>query len=300
MFGYLYVAAALAAGLTKGWCGKKTSGIITGMRPTLLFNAVRMLLCIPIGLLFVSQSGSLTGLVTDPLTALISAVSGVSTALFVVTWIGCVRWGAYMMVDVFVTLGIILPVFLSTLLLGEELRAAHLLGLALLVFAAYMMCTYDRSLHRDRPRLHTKQLLLLMLCGITNGMTQFSQKWLRHVGDADISVFNFYTYVFASAVLLLLWILCPRSSDTPRISSSDLRRLALFVTLMSACLFLHSFCSTAAAGYLPSAQLYPLMQGSALILSMLMSAVCFGERINLRCAVGIASSFAAMLCIEFL
>ena len=300
MLGYLYVAAALAAGLTKGWCGKKTSGIIVGMRPTLLFNAVRMLLCIPIGFLFVWASDAVQNLIADPLIYLIAAVSGISTALFVVTWIGCVRWGAYMMVDVFVTLGIMIPVFLCTLLFDEPLRAAHVIGLVLLVFAAYMMCTYNRSLHQDRPRLRVKQLLLLFLCGASNGITQFSQKWLRHVGNTDISVFNFYTYIFASAVLLILLLLFPKEDRAPNIAKNDLRRLALFVILMSACLFLHSFCSTAAAGYLSSAQLYPLMQGSALILSMLMSAVCFGERINVRCVIGIVSSFAAMLCIEFL
>jgi multidrug transporter EmrE-like cation transporter len=69
---------------------------------------------------------------------------------------------------------------------------------------------------------------------------------------------------------------------------------------MSLCIFLHSYCSTAAAGYLPSYQLYPLMQGSALILSMLMSAVCFGERITVRSICGIVSAFAAMLCINLL
>lgn len=300
MLGYLYVAAALAAGLTKGWCGKKASGIITGMRPTLLFNAVRMLLCIPIGFLFVWASDSVQNLIAEPIIYLIAAVSGISTALFVVTWIGCVRWGAYMMVDVFVTLGIMIPVLLCTLLFDESLRTAHLVGLVLLVFAAYMMCTYNRSLHREGSRLRIKQLLLLFMCGASNGITQFSQKWLRHVSNTDVSVFNFYTYVFASAVLLILFFLFPKENSTQKLAQNDMRRLALFVTLMSACLFLHSFCSTAAAGYLSSAQLYPLMQGSALILSMLMSAVCFGEHINVRCAIGIASSFAAMLCIELL
>jgi uncharacterized membrane protein len=191
MLGYLYVAAALAAGLTKGWCGKKTSGIIIGMRPTLLFNAVRMLLCIPIGFLFVLASDAVQNLITDPLIYLIAAVSGISTALFVVTWIGCVRWGAYMMVDVFVTLGIMIPVFLCTLLFDEPLRAAHVIGLALLVFAAYMMCTYNRSLHQDRPRLRVKQLLLLFLCGVSSGFKR--SVLLRQRGSnlfGSLSFFN--------------------------------------------------------------------------------------------------------------
>ena len=99
MIGYIFVLCALAAGLTKGYCGKKTSGVITGLRGTVLFNAIRMLICIPIGALFVLFTAKGANFDVDALTLIISAVSGVSTAMFVVTWIGCVRVGAYMMVD---------------------------------------------------------------------------------------------------------------------------------------------------------------------------------------------------------
>ena len=72
------------------------------------------------------------------------------------------------------------------------------------------------------------------------------------------------------------------------------------MVIMSLCLFLHSLFSTMAAGYLTSSQLYPLMQGGALVLSMLMCAIFFGERITLRCLVGIGTAFAALLCINLL
>ncbi|MGM9624873.1 MAG: EamA family transporter [Eubacteriales bacterium] len=301
MIGYLYVAGALAAGVTKGYCGKKTSGVIRTTRSTLLFNAVRMLLCIPIGFLFVLTAGATGSLTADGTTLFSSLLSGLSTALFVVTWIGCVRWGAYMMVDVFVTLGILIPMLFSAICFGEPIRLVHLLGLVLLIFAAYLMCTYHKKLSDNTRKIGIPQYLLLFLCGISNGITQFAQKWFRYACDTDISVFNFYTYVVAAAVLLLCFLFCNNtSSDTEQINTASMCRLAVYVLLMSACLFFHSYCSTAAAGYLSSSQLYPLMQGSALILSMLMSAVCFGERITVRSILGIVSAFAAMLCINLL
>ncbi len=301
MLGYLFVIGALAAGVTKGYCGKKTSGLIQGTRATFWFNAVRMLLCIPIGFLFVLSAGGLSALSVDWLTLIISSVSGVSTALFVVTWIGCVRWGAYMMVDVFITLGAVIPMTLCMVLFGETVGMFQLLGLVLLVFAAYLMCTYNQTLSGG-GRLHIGQILLLVLCGASNGLTQFSQKWLRYAGNTDVSVFNFYTYIIAAGVLVLCAILYrePGTGEESADKRANLRRLGIYVVIMSGCLFLHSFCSTAAAGYLPSSQLYPLMQGSSLVLSMLMSAICFGERITVRCVVGIAVTFAALLCINLL
>ena len=299
MVGYLFVIGALAAGVTKGYCGKRTSGEIRGTRATLLFNAVRMLLCIPIGLAVVGRAGALSALASDAMMLIVSAVSGISTALFVVTWIACVRWGAYMMVDVFITLGVVIPTVLSAILFGEAVTVVQILGLLILVFAAYMMCTYNSTLRGGGVRLTRGQLLLLILCGASNGITQFSQKWLAHIDGAVLSVFQFYTYVFAAALLLLCaaWYR-PRGEQSTDEAKPNLVRLGIYAVIMAGCLFLHSFCSTAAAGYLPSAKLYPLMQGSSLVLAMLMSSICFGERINLRCIIGIAAAFAAMLCIN--
>ncbi len=301
MIGYIFVLCALAAGLTKGYCGKKTSGVITGLRGTVLFNAIRMLICIPIGALFVLFTAKGANFDVDALTLIISAVSGVSTAMFVVTWIGCVRVGAYMMVDVFITLGVMIPIFSTAMLFGEEIRLTHIIGLLLLIFAAYLMCSYNNRL-KQIGRMNVKQLALLAVCGSFNGINQFTQKWLRYSTETEVSVYNFYTYIFAACTLLLLAALMPKqkSNASEGKKSLPIKRLAIYVTLMSACLFLHSFCSASAAGYLTSAQLYPLMQGLGLTCSMIMSAVCFGERITPRCVLGIVTAFAAMLCINLL
>ena len=46
--GYVFLALALIAGATKGYCGKKTSGFVSGFRDSMLANMIRMLLCIAI------------------------------------------------------------------------------------------------------------------------------------------------------------------------------------------------------------------------------------------------------------
>ena len=131
--GYLYAAGAVLAGLTKGYCGKMTGGTIKGLRATLMFNALRMCLCVPIGLLFAIRSAS--PLAVSPKELLIFAVSGVSTALFVMSWIICIRQGAYMMVDTFVTLGVAVPVVLCRVIYGEAIKPTQTVGMVLLLAA---------------------------------------------------------------------------------------------------------------------------------------------------------------------
>ena len=299
--GYLFCLFALLVGVTKGYCGKKTSGTVTTLPGTMLFNAVRMLICIPIGFLCVLIYTGSPSLAIDGKTLLISVLSGAATSCFVVSWIACVRKGAYMMVDVFLTLGVIVPVVLCRIFFDEAVRWNQILGILLLAAAAYIMCSYNKSIGKAKIKLSS--VLLLTFCGAANGLTSFSQKWFRYESSADVSLFNFYTYIFSAVILIACWLTVraahpDQSGGT--IDRKTLIRLGGYVTVMSLCLFLHSLFSTMAAGYLASSQLYPLMQGGSLVLSMLMSAVFFGEKINLRCIIGIGVTFAALLCINLL
>jgi len=47
--GYLFLALALASGVTKGYCGKKTSFAIKSNSDSMIINTLRMLACILIG-----------------------------------------------------------------------------------------------------------------------------------------------------------------------------------------------------------------------------------------------------------
>ena len=49
MLGYVFLSLALLAGVTKGYCGKRTSGYVCRYRDASLANLVRMALCIAIG-----------------------------------------------------------------------------------------------------------------------------------------------------------------------------------------------------------------------------------------------------------
>ena len=47
--GYLFLSLALAAGLTKGFCGKKMGNVAANISSAALLNGVRMLFCILFG-----------------------------------------------------------------------------------------------------------------------------------------------------------------------------------------------------------------------------------------------------------
>ena len=300
--GYLFLALALAAGITKGYCGKKTSFAIKSNSDSMIINVLRMLACIFIGFVLIVIQGDIMSLKADGLTILICAMSGIASAVMVVSWLLSVRTGAYMMVEVFLLLGVIVPIVLCRIFFGEHIGLWQIIGIAVLLVAVFIMCTYNTSL---KGKMSIASILLLLLCGISNGLADFSQKWfVRTYHEGSVAAFNFYTYVFA-AVTLIIAYLAFRTADKkgenkPRPPHKVIKPIWIYVAVMPVCLFANSYFKTVAAQHLDAIKLYPLNQGGAVILSLLMSSILFKEKINAKCILGIALSFVALLMINLL
>ena len=293
--GYIFLIIALFCGAAKGFCGKKTSGFVAEYKDALFTNAIRMILCILIGFILLAVQGNINLLRVDTSVIMITLLSGVTTSAFVVLWLLAVRKGAYMMLDVFLTIGVIVPLVLSNIFFGEEIRINQWAGLAILLVAVVIMCSYNNQI---KEKMSISSLVLLIFCGTSNGLTDFSQKWFTKSVGGDAAVFNFYTYVFSAVVLIILYLI-ERIKNPSRGSEGLLiKNIGIYVTIMALCLFANSYFKTLAASYLSSAALYPLNQGSALILSSFMSAIFFKEKLTPRCIIGIILSFVGLLVIN--
>lgn len=299
--GYLFIFIALLCGVTKGFCGKKTSGTLVNTSDAMMVNTVRMLACIFVGLAILLFGGDVSTLAASPKFIAVAALSGVATAAFTVTWLLSVKQGAYMMVDVFLLIGVVLPLLLCKFIYGEDIELVQWIGILLLMVAGYIMCTYNASI---KGKMSLKALVLLVLCALSNGITDFSQKmFTRELPSGNVAAFNLYTYLFAGLTLAICCI-CFRSVEKKKASLQPPRKVILpiigYIAVMAVCLFLNSYFKTLAAHYLDAAEIYPLSQGGSVILSMIMSAVFFKEKINLRCIVGVSLSFVALILINVL
>lgn len=299
MMGYLFLAISLFAGAAKGYCGKKTSGYVNGYRDAMLANTVRMVLCTIIGAVLIIAGGNMGQLKPTPQILLISALSGVTTSIFVVCWLISVKKGAYMMLDVFLMLGVLVPIVAGRFVFGEAIKLTQWLGIGVLFIAVIIMCSYNNSI---KEKMSISALLLLIVCGLANGLTDFSQKlFVKQLSELPIAVFNFYTYVFSALVLVIfLVIFSARERGQGTTGVSGLKHIFGYIAVMSICLFANSYFKTKAAGFLDSAQLYPLNQGLALMLSSIMSATLFRERLTLKCIIGLALSFVGLIIINVL
>ena len=298
--GYLFLAVALFAGAAKGYCGKKTSGYVNGYRDAMLANTIRMVLCTLIGLIMIIAAGNASQLRPTPTLIAIAALSGVTTSVFVVCWLISVKKGAYMMLDVFLMLGVLVPILAGHFLFGEAVKITQWLGIGVLFVAVMIMCSYNNSI---KEKMSISAIILLIVCGVANGLTDFSQKlFVRELSKTPIAVFNFYTYIFSALVLAIFLIVfgAKERAQGTKTDMAGVKHIFGYIAVMSVCLFANSYFKTKAAGFLDSAQLYPLSQGLALILSSVMSATLFHERLTFKCIIGLALSFAGLIIINVL
>ena len=298
--GYLFLIIALFAGVTKGFCGKKTSFAITTTSDSMVMNVLRMGVCILIGFFFIVFSGELGSLKLESALLFPALLSGVASAAFVVSWLLSVRTGAYMMVEVFLLLGTIVPIVLCRVFFAEAVSVWQIAGIVLLLISVFIMCTYNMDV---KGKIKPLAFLLLLLCGLASGIADFSQKlFVKAATDKSVLAFNFYTYVFAALCLLCIYLVFRiaerKRNGEARSPLAVVKPIWIYVLVMAICLFANSFFKTQAAQYLNAASLYPLNQGCAVVLSLLMSAIIFKEKINAKCIVGICISFVALLMIN--
>ena len=295
--GYLFALISVLTGNIKGYCGKRTSSLMSRTDSAFLVNSIRMALCIVIGAIVVTMGGE--GFSLPKGTMPIAILSGISTSLFVVSWILAVRKSAYMMMDVFLMIGLIIPMVLGKILYNEEIKPTQWAGFALLIVATVLMCFYNVSI---KGKMKLSDFILPILNGIGNGVTDFSQRMFTASADGGKATFNFYTYLFSFVILTLTYFICKTvSSVRGNDKKTDFSpKMFIYIMIMAVCLFFSSYTKTLAADYLSSVTLYPLCQGLALVGSIIMAALFFGEKPNSKCIFGVCLAFVALMMINLL
>lgn len=295
--GYCFLGISLLCGSIKGYCGKRLSGQVEKHKDAVYANLLRMLLCTGIGLGIVFFKEGIFSLQIHYNVLFSTFLSGVSTAVFVVSWLLLVRHGAYMLLDVFSMIGVVIPLIGGKIFFQETIKGTQWVGLLILLCAVCIMCSYNNSI---KEKITKMSFLLLVVCGTANGITDFSQKLFIKTAEAtSVVVFNFYTYFFAALSLGIYYSMIKKSEGKTK-EKTNFDKRYVYICVMSVSLFIASYFKTRAASYLSAAELYPMFNGTALILSTFMARIFFHEKISVKCIVGIVLSFIALIFINVL
>ncbi len=309
---YLIVLAVLFFLSAKGFCGKKTSIFVRNSADALLLNSVRMIFCIVIGLVMVMLEGATFAI--DGGMFLICLLSGVSNALFLVSWMLAIQRNAMVTVDVTLTVGSILPAVLCALFFGEAISIPKMFGFALIVIAALILSGYHKG-----PQVKTGVfgIVMLLLGAFGDGMIGFTQQLYKqfytpngihtHGVYYENSVFQFYTFVFTAVIMTAVFGVGffrqyagrekNERSSFVKYAFAPVRIAIIYIIIMAICLFAGSYLQTLATNTygMPSQTLYPIIKGGCLITVNITAFLFFDEKITKRSIMGSAVALCGIV-----
>ena len=311
---YIVLFGALLCLTVKGYSGKRISTRVKTARDPYLFNFLRMVFCVIIGLLFVFTEGSQKFLSIEPKMVAICALSGISHAMFLVFWMLAIRKNSMVSVDIGLTLGSLIPSILCLILFKEPFSGAKMIGFALILLATFVISSGSSA----KTKKSALGMVLLGLTAVGDGLSGFAQQLYKQFYTSegtrvwDIvypkTIFHLYTYVFTAFILLSVVIvysvISMKKSSVPsqveaqnepnalkEISSA---RVIFHIFIMAVCLFASNYLQTVATTDLgmSSQMMYPIIKGGTLATVTVVAMVFFGEKVTKR---SISGSLIALL-----
>lgn len=304
--GYLSLITACFCAAIKAFSGKKISAKVARTADAMYANGVRMVICVIIGLIIALIADGPAALIPSGSTFLIAFISAAANATMLISWVLAVKTGALVLLDIFLLLGSSLPLVLSAVYFDEGIVPVQYVGLAVMLLAVIVMCTYNNTI---KTKLTLKGVMLLLLCGFTNGIVSFAQKYFTKTEPGgSITVFNLWAFLFAAVIIfaaLFIVLLsgkksAEKDSDAPPPQLVSLSSIYGFVIIMAVALFVNNFAITYAAKMLDAVLVYPAQNAINIIFTTLMANIIFKEKINLKGIIGIILALVSIFLINVL
>lgn len=287
----LFLFLAVLCGTIKGYFGKRISGYGDTASACVHMQLFRLVICAAVGggmLLFRMPAVVIAG----PEEFLVDLLSGVSTAVFVISWTLAAHSDAYMLVTACNTAAFLIPMLFGFFFFDESISGKQIAGIVSIVLAVFFLVLYNNKI---KAKFTWKSGLLLFLLFLTQGLVDASKKlYTYRYPEGSNESFQFFTFLIAALCLLLFQGVHLVRNKGKSTGEPLPKKVYIFLAVMAVCLFLTSYFLTLATKTVASVILFPLNSLLSLATATLMAVFFFGEKITWTSAVGLVFTFAAL------
>lgn len=242
----------------------------------------------------------------SPISTLWAAIFAVIMIPYYMIGIKVLSLGSLAIYSMFMMLGgMLVPFFYGILFLSEPITVGKAAGTVLLTVFIVLQAVWQKSSDGEKKGGKTKYLffILCLVIFFINGMTGVIAK--AHsisVGAVDEASFT-ATYCAMTAILslLILLISCLRSGrEKAKVIKGALKIKPLAVmALLGAVAYGGNFLQLLAADKVPASVQFPLVSGGVIVLSALVSALFFKEKISKKEWISVAGAFVSTFLFAF-
>ncbi len=301
--GYLYLAISKFCGAAKMAAMKNCGNADDSAGTSVKVNAVRsgIILVVSVIVFAVSRAATADGV-------WIAALSGVSNALNMLSWLVCATAVSLCIVETFVMIGsVVFPLALSPLLYADEtVSAMQWAGAGVILVAVVLFCV-----GRD-VKFGKKGIVWIAVCTLSSaGCNVTAKLYAVRAGSEYAAFFNLVTFVIVFAffaVVAAITALKNRKKTDPAADPGPVedpgldapaeemdpqpreffglpKRTYFRIAVAAVGMYATNYFMTLASGALPSGVLYPLSYGAGFVLTAIMDTVFFKQKLTLPRAV---------------
>ena len=276
---YLLITSVASMVLQNGLFNYVTKKKLQGNSEILSFNFFIYIICVAIfGILMLTQRLSLY-------TVILGLFFGIVTLLSNIYRLHALTKGPMHLTLLFTTSSMIIPA-LSGIFFGEKFSPLKLVVVFILVFFLYL--SFEKN---NETKIGGKWFFFCLLAFLSQGAIGILQKIHQTSAHKDeTSGFLFIAFICALLSCLV--------RNKGRFDSSVLnKKIIIIAVICGVCTFAMNFINLKLSGLLPSQLFFPLVNGSAIILSSAMSIILFKERLSKRQAVGLVGGIISLIAI---
>lgn len=273
--------------------GKRHSNEIKNTTMLMGSAAFQQVISAVLGLVLILIGGN--GFRATPLTYLIAAFSGFTIFLSTFCGVYAMKSGTVSLNSMFGTAGMLIPVLAGAFLFNQPITPMQIVGLGVFFVAAYLLVGASKTVYSN---FNYKTLLLLIGSMVANGCTMLSQQmFTTYVPEGDVTVFSFLSFSIIAVLSGSLYLFTARAQKEKTDTKLSKPLIVCGVALAVSVFFISQLATLSTALTSPVI-LFTFINGGGTIISTLVAAVVYKERIKWKTVLGILLGVASLILIK--
>ncbi len=232
----------------------------------------------------------------SPVGWLVAAGTGVAIALSSVFNLLAMKAASVALGALFSAAGLLVPTIGGIFLYNQSVRLGQWLGILCLLAAAVLL---GAASGKTNGKITVRTLLLLLGSTLFNGTTMLLQTIFKmYVPHGSVSAYSFLQFSIPCAALFVMSMVLSRRAPAEKAKTD--KELFIFTALAALAVLGISQISTVASAAIPVAVLFPVSDGGGTVISAVVAAVLFKEKLTVKSLLGVLIGIGGLVMIKLL
>ncbi len=289
----MYIGIILLFRVVQALFNKRSSMEVKNIPMLVGYNAYKNAISAALGLGLILFAAN--GFRVNWLTVVIASVSGLALFFAGFCSIYAMKSGTVSLNSMFGTAGMIVPVLAGVFLFHKPIAPLQWAGLAVFFLSAWLLIGGSKAVYAG---FSGKTLLLLIGSLMANGTTMLAQQmFTAYVPDGDVSVFSFFSFaiIAAGSGIFYKFLSAGNCEGGTKLN----KPLLVCGVALAVSVFIINQLATLSTRLISPVILFAFINGGGTIISTVVAALVYKEKISKKTAAGILLGITSLLLIKF-